>query len=190
MRTRRIAVLLALCGCTAGPDFERPSLWSPASWFGPRHPALGARPTLSLPVAEPVDPEWWAALGDPVLTGLMRRAAASNFDVRAASIRLAESRAQRGIAGAALSPQVNANASYARERPSENGVISLFTGGAGAGPAAASSNGLGGRQGGIPSSSNPRASLGRLNFAQISAAVATGIFVSGRLFKILSLTLS
>ena len=147
MRISRVAAALLLCGCTVGPDFERPSLWSPASWFS-AHPAKEpARPAVSLPVAEPVDPEWWAAFGDPVLTGLMRRAAASNLDVRAASIRLAESRAQRGIAGAAEFPQVNGNAAYTRERPSENGVVSLFSSGA----AAAASNGLGGRQGGIPS---------------------------------------
>ena len=102
-RVRHAGLALALAasalpGCTVGPDFERPSPWSPLSWFrsGP-----APQPTLaSLPVAEPVDPEWWAVFQDPVLTGLMRRVAASNLDVRTATFRLAEARAQRGIAAA------------------------------------------------------------------------------------------
>ena len=148
------ALALLLCGCTVGPDFERPSLWAPGSWFAGRPPA---RPNAeaSLPVAAPIDPEWWQGFHDPVLTGLVRRAAAGNLDVRAATARLAQSRAQRGIAGADQFPQVNGNASYTRERISGKGVSGLFGGGgaSAAGTPGTASNGLGGRQGGIPSSS-------------------------------------
>ena len=115
-----------------------------------------------MPTAEPVDPEWWQAFHDPVLTGLVRRAAAGNLDVRAATFRLAQSRAQRGIAAADQFPQVNGNASYTRERISSRGVSGLFGGGSSGGAsgsggtpsAAAQSGGLGGRQGGIPSTSS------------------------------------
>ena len=165
MHISRAALLLLLSGCTVGPNFERPSPWSPASWFRSSGPApdQGTQDRAaqhSLPVAEPVDPEWWAVLGDPVLTGLMQRVASSNLDVRAASIRLAEARAQRGVAAAAASPQVNGNLSYTRERPSTNGVISLI--GAGQGSPATSSNGLGGTGGGIPS----RTALGAFDLFQ------------------------
>ena len=80
--------------------------------------------------------------------------AANNLDVRVAAIRLAESRAQRGVAAADLFPQVNGNGSYTREKPSNNGAISAFSGGgASASSPAASANGLGGRQGAFQSSS-------------------------------------
>ena len=146
---------LVLGACTVGPDFQEPSVWSPTSWFSTRKPPT---PTLaSLPVAEPVDPEWWAVLNDPVLTGLMRRVAASNLDVRVASIRLAEARAQRGVTGAQQYPQVNGNASYTRELISRKGVFGAAGGGAtgsnGAGTSTQTgSNGLGGTTGAPPSS--------------------------------------
>ena len=67
------AAALLLAGCTIGPDFQRPDLWSPASWFSAR--PTPARGKASIPVAEPVDAEWWTAFRDPVLTGLVRRIA-------------------------------------------------------------------------------------------------------------------
>lgn len=147
-----IAALL-LGGCTVGPDFERPQLWSPASWFGAR--PRPARLEAIMPVAEPVDAEWWARFNDPVLTGLVRRVASGNLEVRTAAVRLAQSRAQRGIAGADQFAQLNGNTSYTRQRQSKQGVISLLGGGAGGSGSAspgAQANGLGGRQGGVPSS--------------------------------------
>jgi len=154
-----VAVLL-LAGCTVGPDFQQPSLWSPASWFTAR--PNPARLEASMPVAEPVDAEWWKKFNDPVLTGLVRRVAAGNLDVRTSAVRLAESRAQRSVAGADQFAQLNGNGSYTRQRLSKQGVISLVGGGASSGGGSASSgsggspgaqsNGLGGRQGGFPSS--------------------------------------
>jgi NodT family efflux transporter outer membrane factor (OMF) lipoprotein len=108
-------------------------------------------------VNEPVDPDWWAIFHDPILSGLMRRVAGSNLDVRTQEIRLAESRAQGRITGADQFPNLNGNASYTREYLSPRGVIGLLGGGGasgsnGAGSSVqASSNGLGGTQGGVPS---------------------------------------
>ncbi len=109
-----------------------------------------------MPVAEPVDAEWWKRFNDPALTSLVRRVAAGNLDVRVATFRLAQSRAQRGITAADQFPQLNGNASYTRERQSKQGVVSLFSGGGTGGSSTGGSpgtqsNGLGGRQGGIPS---------------------------------------
>ena len=150
------AVLLLLAGCTVGPDFQRPDLWSPASWFSAR--PTPARREASLPVAEPVDAEWWTAFRDPVLTGLVRRVAAGNLDVRSAAFRLAQSRAQRSVTAADQFAQFNGNASYTRQRVSKQGVFSEFgsgnasgsASGSGASSPGAQSNGLGGQQGGFP----------------------------------------
>src|SRR5262249_42577381 len=58
---------------------------------------------------------------DPILTDLERRVAAENLDVQTATIRLAESRFQRGVAAAAAFPSVNGDAQYQRELYSING---------------------------------------------------------------------
>ena len=171
---RAVIPALALAACTVGRDWEAPSPWSPVSWFtsGTLRP-----PVPSEPVAEPVDPEWWGQFSDPMLTELVRRVADDNLDVRAAGLRLLQSRAQRGVAAADLFPQINGNASYTRERLSGRGVASIIGGGAGSAGSAAGStgastgglaggttggtvagspgstaNGLGGRQGGVPTS--------------------------------------
>ncbi len=152
-RAAALALGLALAGCTAGctvgPDFERPSAWSPASWFGGR-PRLPAAAVLeaSMPSAEPLDPEWWNAFHDPVLTGLLRRAGSGNLDVRAATARLAQSRAQRGVTAAGQYPQLNGNASATRQKVSKEGATSLFSGGSSGSSPGAASNGLAGTRGG------------------------------------------
>ena len=143
-----------LCGCTVGPNFARPAFWSPSTWFGSRADTP-QKLEASMPVAEPVDAEWWKQFKDPVLTGLVQRVAAGNLDVRAATFRLAQSRAQRGITAADEFPQLNGNASYTRQRISKQGVVSAIGGSGGGGASSspgAQSNGLGGRQGGFPSS--------------------------------------
>ena len=158
-----ILAALLLPACTVGPNYAAPSLFAPYSWFATRLPSPQSL-EASMPTAEPVDPEWWRSFNDPVLTGLVRRAADGNLDVQAATARLAQSRAQRGITAADQYPMVNGNASYTREKPSSRGAFSAIGGAAGGGAAgggaggasasgATSSNGLGGRQGGIQTSS-------------------------------------
>ena len=76
----------------------------------------------------PTDPAWWAVFRDPVLTDLERRVADANLDVRTATIRLAESRFQRGVTAAAEFPSINGDAKYTRELYSQNGIVSLLSG--------------------------------------------------------------
>ncbi len=123
-----VAAALLLGGCTMGPDFVPPRLFSPASWFAgrPKPPASLA----SEPVQRPIDVDWWSLFDDPELTSLERRVAFANLDVRTATIRLAESREQRAIVSASAFPQVNGNTSYNREKASAKGVLSLTPSGA------------------------------------------------------------
>ncbi len=139
---------LLLAGCTLGPDFATPSLFTPSSWVASRPPPP---PVASLPAPTPIDPAWWTLFNDPILTELEAQVAASNLDVRLATIRLAESRQQRGIAAADQFPTLNGNATYTREQISNKGVASLLGGGSGG--AATQSNGTAGTSGGIPTSS-------------------------------------
>jgi NodT family efflux transporter outer membrane factor (OMF) lipoprotein len=136
-----LTMLLALTGCTVGPNFERPSWASPSSWFAGSKEVV-KRPK-SVPVAQPIDVDWWTLFNDPQLTSLERRVAAQNLDVQLATVRLAESRAQLGIARASEFPTLNANASYERQQPSNNGIFAAV-------PSAAGANGaFGNTTGGI-----------------------------------------
>jgi len=119
---RAIALLVVLGGCTVGPDFDQPSWLSPSTWFAKKSEPI--TPAKSEPVAEPIDPEWWSLFNDPELTALEKRVAGENLDVQTATIRLAESRAQLGVAGAAQFPVFNGNGSYTRQKASDVGVFS------------------------------------------------------------------
>jgi NodT family efflux transporter outer membrane factor (OMF) lipoprotein len=133
-RTLTLAAALlgatALGGCTMGPNFERPAWASPASWFsGPKE---AVKPPPSIQVAAPIDVTWWDLFKDAELTKLERRVAAENLDVKLAAVRFSESRAQLGIARASLFPTLGANASYVREKASNEGIFAIIPGAAGA----------------------------------------------------------
>ena len=116
-----ILVAAALGGCNVGPDFAPPDPQLPSmSFFGkpePRSPEPAFAPSL--------DAKWWRQFKDPTLSALVERASAANLDVRAATERLWQSRAQRNAAAAAQLPNVNASTQYTRELLSHNGILSL-----------------------------------------------------------------
>jgi NodT family efflux transporter outer membrane factor (OMF) lipoprotein len=141
-----LAAATALAGCTLGDDFKRPDAASPTSWFSGRKEVVKAPP--SMPVTEPIDADWWTLFHDPMLTGLERRVAAENLDVQVAGVRLAESRAQLGVARSALFPTLTGNASYVRQQASNNGIFAVIPSAAGArGANGASGNSTGAIQG-------------------------------------------
>lgn len=81
----------------------------------------------SVALAAP-DPDWWSIFHDRRLIELERRVADANLDVKTATLRLAESRFQRNVTAAAQFPALNGNTSYERQKPSENGLLGLFSG--------------------------------------------------------------
>jgi NodT family efflux transporter outer membrane factor (OMF) lipoprotein len=126
-KRRLIAVLTApllLAGCMVGPDFAPPDAHLPETSFNGDNGAVVSDARLP----PPTDPTWWAVFRDPVLTDLERHVAEANLDVRTATIRLAESRFQRGVTAAAELPSINADAKYTRELYSQNGIVSLLGG--------------------------------------------------------------
>jgi NodT family efflux transporter outer membrane factor (OMF) lipoprotein len=125
-KTRFVAALVApllAAGCSVGPNFVSPDPHLPETSFTDDR---GAVADARLP--PPTDPAWWAVFRDPILTDLERRVAAANLDVLTATIRLAESRFQRGVAAAAELPSLNGDAKYTRELYSQNGIVSLLGG--------------------------------------------------------------
>jgi NodT family efflux transporter outer membrane factor (OMF) lipoprotein len=147
-RCGRAAALLALlAACTVGPDFQRPApWWNPVSWFRDQPKPAASKAAYSEPVPAAVDPDWWSLFRDPELISLENRVAASNLDLRLATIRLAESRAQLGITRADQFPRASTTGSYSRERLSPMGAIAAI-GGAAAGGQTGSSNGTFGSTG-------------------------------------------
>jgi NodT family efflux transporter outer membrane factor (OMF) lipoprotein len=126
--TRRIIAALAApllaSGCTVGPNFVPPDPQLPQTSFMDDKAVVAADARLP----RPTDPAWWAVFRDPILTDLARRVADANLDVRTATIRLAQSRFQRGVTAAAQFPSINGDAKYTRELYSQNGILSLLSG--------------------------------------------------------------
>jgi multidrug efflux system outer membrane protein len=97
-----VGMLLGAC-TTLGPDFRSPPVpwlqdWSGGAW---RTLADEAQRTT-----RPPGDEWWRHFDDPVLDQLVTEAQRLNPGVRTAGIRIMEARAQLGIAGSALYPQL------------------------------------------------------------------------------------
>ncbi|RDS83889.1 TolC family protein [Dyella monticola] len=115
------AVLLA--GCTVGPNFTRPDAKLPTAWCAAQCQAKPTVPSQTTPA--PINAVWWTSFNDPELVKLEERVADANLDLKVASLRLAESRAERSITAADQYPTVDGNASAVRERASANGVMGL-----------------------------------------------------------------
>jgi NodT family efflux transporter outer membrane factor (OMF) lipoprotein len=103
-----IAALLA-GGCAAvGPDYRQPDVPWLEDWQGPELETEAAKTeggaTQSPPLVQPDN--WWRVFDDPVLDQLVAEALRMNPGVRTAGLRIMESRAQLGIAGSALYPQL------------------------------------------------------------------------------------
>ena len=95
------AALLGAC-TTVGPDFEPPQVPALADWKG------GSLESLMADQADRPGPSmaWWRGFDDPVLDDLIAEAQRANRNVRTAGLRILEARAQLGIAGSTLYPQV------------------------------------------------------------------------------------
>ena len=113
-----LTVFVFLGACAVGPDFKEPASAMPEMW----HTATDQLSTGD------VDVEWWKQFNDPALNDLVQRALQSNAEVRIATLRVAQSRVQRGAVAGGRWPSLNASASYDRERQSENGVSTRLIG--------------------------------------------------------------
>ncbi|GAB0118787.1 efflux transporter outer membrane subunit [Acidisoma sp. 7E03] len=119
------ASLVMMAGCAVGPDFKKPTPpYDPASFLTGRSVGQG----VSQPDAAPIEVSWWKSFNDPELNSLIQRAIAQNLDVKTATIRLAEARANAGVTASAFFPSVNGNATAADIKLSDKGG-SLFGGG-------------------------------------------------------------
>ena len=104
-----LAMVMAalLAGCAVGPDYARPTLTSPERFRGQVTPGEAA----SL-----ADLPWWEVFGDATLQALIQDAIAGNHDLRIATARVEQARAQAGIARAAFFPSVGYNVNVQRSQ--------------------------------------------------------------------------
>jgi multidrug efflux system outer membrane protein len=112
-RFGRLTVLAAVgaclaSACTLGPNYQRPPIPVPlVHRFAdePRDSSLADLP-------------WWDVMKDPVLQALLKEALIGNLDLRVATARVTEARAQYGVARSFLFPEVGATADYSAQQAS------------------------------------------------------------------------
>jgi multidrug efflux system outer membrane protein len=112
MARRRLFVavlVLALGGCAAGPDYERPELDVPQSYIQPVEQGESFANT-----------PWWELFADEQLQELIRVALEENQDLGIAAARVEEFRAILGVTRADQFPTVDITASGAQAEGSEN----------------------------------------------------------------------
>ncbi len=101
--------LSLLAACAVGPNYSRPEMPTP-----PAHRFFeGEEQARSI-----ADAPWWEIVKDPQLQALIREAIVNNLDLRTATARVAEARAQYGIARSFLFPQVGVSAGYDAQQAS------------------------------------------------------------------------
>jgi NodT family efflux transporter outer membrane factor (OMF) lipoprotein len=157
---RALLLILVLGGCTVGPDFTSPNTASPDNWFHftakPAQPKTTAVET-SIAVTAPIQADWWQVFDDSELETLEQRAVRANLDLQTAELQLEESRQQAAEVYSARYPNAAANASYVREKASDEGLFSALnsptgTSASGANDSSSTASGSGGLAGGVPGS--------------------------------------
>ncbi len=129
-------VLVALAGCSVGPDYTPPERHLSANYSalsqidvaGQQDP-LVSLPTTAQPLSEEALATWWQSFNDPTLNSLVDRAISANLTLATAEARVREARALLGVAKSARFPEVVANGGASRFRNSENTFNGGFAGG-------------------------------------------------------------
>ena len=115
-----LAVVVALAGCAAGPDYVRPAVDVPPAWQL-EEPWREATPSD----AEPKGP-WWERFGDARLDALQAQALAQSPTLAIASARLVQARAVVASSEAGQLPSASIAARAARQRISANRPLSNY----------------------------------------------------------------
>jgi len=110
--------LWVLCGCTVGPNYQRPKLATPAQFRAPE--------PLPAPQAESIaDLKWFDIFKDEQLQALIRTALVQNYDLRDAAARVEEARASLGITRSDQFPQFGASGGVELNRLSRDGATPI-----------------------------------------------------------------
>jgi multidrug efflux system outer membrane protein len=104
-RTRTLSammLLLSVCGCKVGPNYQRPTVDVPGQY-------RGLAPNLSAQQTNPsfAEMQWKAVFQDKVLQDLIDEALKNNYDMRIAAVHILEAQANLGITRAAQLPTLS-----------------------------------------------------------------------------------
>jgi NodT family efflux transporter outer membrane factor (OMF) lipoprotein len=95
--TALLGLVILLAGCAVGPDFKSPRAAVNANWQGGRDPRIWRQYAA--------DSLWWKRFNDAALDRLVDLAYQQNLPLQAAGLKIAEARAQLGIAVGEQFPQ-------------------------------------------------------------------------------------
>src|SRR5215475_14769423 len=110
--------LLALTGCTVGPNYKRPTIAAPDAYRG-LAPDAAPQTTASF-----ADEKWWTVFDDQQLQALIRKAIVQNYNVRIAAERVLQAQASLGITRADQFPSIYGGAAAANTRIPETKLLS------------------------------------------------------------------
>ncbi len=116
-----LSVALLACGCTLGPNYQRPTAAVPG-WYRGTISDEAAQTQLA-PVG---DQKWWDIFQDEQLRTLIRTALTQNYDSRIAASRLLEAQAQLGIIRAHQFLTLGAGAGIADVRQAKSKFLPAF----------------------------------------------------------------
>jgi len=101
-----VALAGGLAGCLVGPDYQRPDLDLPQRY-------TFAGEASSADQASTLD-RWWTRFDDPLLDEFIAEAERSNLSLQQAVAVIEQYRAQFGVSGSRLYPDIGAGAGYSR----------------------------------------------------------------------------
>jgi NodT family efflux transporter outer membrane factor (OMF) lipoprotein len=124
--------LAGLAGCMVGPNYKPPEV-KVNPGFTEAVPPASTQPISTVAAKANPPVEWWTTFRDTELESLIQRAAKGNLNLKQAASRVRQARAQRGVTGADLLPNLNADGGYQRAHGSKNVTIPLGAFGVGGG---------------------------------------------------------
>ncbi len=103
-KTLTLVAMLGVTACVVGPQYQAPEMPLVTTFAGAVEPGLSAD--------EAALTEWWRGFADPMLTELVTRAVANNYDLRIAAANLRKARALYRLQRYDRAPTVRAGAAY------------------------------------------------------------------------------
>jgi outer membrane protein TolC len=109
---------LALAGCAAGPDYQRPATPEPAQFTRqpPAATASSAHGAAQQWSNDPISPAWWQMFGSPALDARVQRALERNPDLQAATAALLQAQENVAAQRAAFLPTAQLGYTPSRQR--------------------------------------------------------------------------
>jgi outer membrane protein, multidrug efflux system len=119
-------LLLSVCGCKVGPNYQRPTVDVPGQY-------RGLAPTLPPQAANALfaQMQWQSVFQDKVLQELIDESLKNSYDMRIAAVRILEAQASLGVTRASQFPTLSGSfgVQNLRQEPGAGGSPTIDTGG-------------------------------------------------------------